>query len=215
MPPFRDPSPVYGMDPETAARLVEAYRRARFSGTEEGRREAARILEEIRSGKYLPPIDWGQPEPEPAETIQQPSIIAEPGDEPGPRIEVQLRPPTAPEPGPTPRPVIYSDPRRTALLQEIRTRTGAQRVRESQRQRSRTTRPSQPRTERPTRGGKEIVTPPPGAARTRTELERREAVQQVRFIPPQIGLRPPSYLSPDLIVELLPYPPKTGILRKR
>jgi hypothetical protein len=199
MPPFRDPSPVYGMDPETAAKLVEAYRRARFSGTEEGRREAARILEEIRSGKYLPPIDWGQPEP--AETIQQPSIIAEPRDEPGPRIEVQLRPPTAPEPGPTPRPVIYSDPRRTALLQEIRTRTGAQRVRESQR--SRTTRPLQPRTERPTRGGKEIVTPPPGAARTRTELERRAAVQQVRFIPPQIGVRPPSQISPDLIRALL------------
>jgi hypothetical protein len=204
MPPFRDPSPVYGMDPETAARLVEAYRRARFSGTEEGRREAERILEEIRSGKYLPPIDWGQPEPEPAETIQQPSIIAEPGDEPGPRIEVQLRPPTAPEPGPTPRPVIYSDPRRTALLQEIRTRTGAQRVRESQRQRSRTTRPSQPRTERPTRGGKEIVTPPPGAARTRTELERRAAVQQVRRITPRIDLPPLYYFFPDFVTPVMP-----------
>ena len=192
MPPFRDTSPVYGMDPETAARLVEAYRRARFSGTEEGRRQAERILEEIRSGRYLPPIDWGQPEPEPkpAETIQQPSIIAEPGDEPGPRIEVQLRPPTTPEPGPTPRPVIYSDPKRTALLQEIRARRGAQRVRESQKPRPR--RSAQPR-------GKEIITPPPGMGRTRAELERRAAVQQVRFIPPLIGIRPPSYISPDFI----------------
>ena len=201
MPPFRDPSPVYGMDPETAARLVEAYRRARFSGTEEGRREAARILEEIRSGKYLPPIDWGQPEPEPEGTqtgVLQTDILA-------PAVTPSSQPTGLPQPvspGPTPRPVIYSDPRRTALLQEIRTRTGAQRVRESQRQKPRTTRPSQPRTERPTRGGKEIVTPPPGAARTRTELERRAAVQQVRFIPPQIGVRPPSQLSPDLIRAL-------------
>jgi hypothetical protein len=108
--------------------------------------------------------------------------------------------------GPTPKPVIYSDPRRTALLQEIRTRTGAQRVRESQK--SRTTRPSQTsrptlQDKGPTRSGKEVVTPPPGAARTRTELERREAVQQVRFIPPQIGHRPPSHLSPDFIRVLL------------
>jgi len=204
MPPFRDPSPVYGMDPETAARLVEAYRRARFSGTEEGRREAARILEEIRSGKYLPPIDWGQPEPEVTSTDSQPSEaltgilqtdILAPAAAPSSQPTGLPRPVS---PGPTPRPVIYSDPRRTALLQEVRTRTGAQRVRESQK--PRTTRP--PRTERPTRGGKEIVTPPPGAARTRTELERRAAVQQVRFIPPQIGTRPPSQLSPNLIRAL-------------
>jgi hypothetical protein len=209
MPPFRDPSPVYGMDPETAAKLVEAYRRARFSGTEEGRREAARILEEIRSGKYLPPIDWGQPEPEATPTDSQ---LPEPltgvlqTDILAPAVGPTSQPTNLPQPvspGPTPRPVIYSDPRRTALLQEIRTRTGAQRVRESQRQRSRTTRPSQPRTERPARGGKEIVTPPPGAARTRAELERREAVRQVRFIPPQIGLRPPSQISPDIIKVLL------------
>jgi hypothetical protein len=206
MPPFRDPSPVYGMDPETATRLVEAYRRARFSGTEEGRQEAARLLEEIRSGKYLLPVDWGQPEPVPEETptdsqltdILQTDILA-------PAAAPASQPTGLPQPvspGPTPRPVIYSDPRRTALLQEIRTRTGARRVRESQR--SRSVKPAQPKTEgAPRRGGKEIVTPPPGAARTRTELERRAAVQQVRFIPPQIGNRPPSYLSPDLIRVLL------------
>ena len=187
------------MDPETAARLVEAYRRARFSGTEEGRREAARLLEEIRSGKYLPPIDWGQPEPEPEVTPPEPTTGILQTDILAPAAAPSPQPTGLPQPvspGPTPRPVIYSDPRRTALLQEIRARKGAQRVRESQK--SRTTRP--PRTEKPKpRGGKEIVTPPPGAARTRTELERREAVRQVRFIPPQIGVRPPSQISPDLI----------------
>jgi hypothetical protein len=209
MPPFRDPSPVYGMDPETAARLVEAYRQARFSGTEEGRREAARLLEEIRSGKYLPPIDWGQPEPVPEGTqidSQLPTALTDilQTDILAPAVVPSSQPTGLPQPvspGPTPRPVIYSDPRRTALLQEIRTRTGAQRVRESQR--SRAVRSAQSKTDRAPRGGKEIVTPPPGAARTRTELERREAVQQVRFIPPQIGNRPPSYLSPDLIKVLL------------
>lgn len=202
MPPFRDTSPVYGMDPETTARLVEAYRRARFSGTEEGRREAARILEEIRSGKYLPPIDWGQSEPVPEGTpadSQLPEALAGvlQTDILAPAAAPSSQPTGLPQPvspGPTPRPVIYSDPRRTALLQEIRARKGAQRVRESQKPRPR--RSAQPR-------GKEIVTPPPGTARTRTELERRAAVQQVRFIPPLIGIRPPSYISPDIIRILL------------
>lgn len=209
MPPFRDTSPVYGVDPETAARLVEAYRRARFSGTEEGRQEAARILEEIRSGKYLPPIDWGQPEPETKGTLTDSQLPESPAgilqtDILGPAAAPSSQPTGLPQPvspGPTPRPVIYSDPRRTSLLQDIRVRTGAQRVRESQK--SRPARPAQPGTKEVSRGGKEIVTPPPGAARTRTELERRAAVQQVRFIPPRIGIRPPSQLSPDLIKALL------------
>jgi len=203
MPPFRDPSPVYGMDPETAARLVEAYRRARFSGTEEGLREAARILEEIRSGKYLPPIDWGQPEQEETPTPEATTDILR-TDILAPAVTPAPQPTSLPQPampGPTPRPVIYSDPKRTALLQEVRTRTGAQRVRASQG--SRAARLAQPGTKEASRSGKEVVTPPPGAARTRTELERREAVRQVRFIPPQIGVRPPSQILLDRIRALL------------
>jgi len=197
MPPFRDTSPVYGMDPETAARLVEAYRRARFSGTEEGRREAARILEEIRSGKYLPPIDWGQSEPVPEGTpadsqLLQTDILA-------PAVAPSSQPTGLPQPvspGPTPRPVIYSDPRRTALLQEIRARKGTQRVIESQK-------PRPNRSVKP-RGSKRIVTPPPGTARTRTELERREAVQQVRRIAPRIDIPAIFNLFPDFVTTFMP-----------
>jgi len=119
-------SPVYGMDPETARRLVEAYRKARFSGTEQGLEEAQRILQEIRSGRYLPPL--------PEETEQATREFFLPGGgetilEPETHDEENLltrfswpektalveEPPITP----TPRPVRYSLPERTALTEPV------------------------------------------------------------------------------------------------
>ena len=119
MPPF---SPVYGMDPETARRLVEAYRKARFSGTEQGLEEAQRILQEIRSGRYLPPLPEETEQatrefflPGGGETILEP----ETHDEENLLTRFSLPEKTAlvEEPPITPVPTRYSLPERTSLTE--------------------------------------------------------------------------------------------------
>lgn len=132
---------IPGLDPDTARRLVDAYREARFSGTPEGRKRAEEILAEIRAGRYLKPIDWEtlvaeerkrlypdeasppaqppEPEPEPptyrsllgAEDLAPPPVRADATD---------LVPPSITEaPSPTPRPIPARVPERATPAAEV------------------------------------------------------------------------------------------------
>jgi hypothetical protein len=115
---------IPGLDPDTARRLVDAYREARFSGTPEGRKRADEILAEIRAGRYLKPIDWealvaeerkrlypdeasppAQP-PEPEPPMYRSILGAEDLTPPPARPDTDLASPSVTgAPSPTPRPI--------------------------------------------------------------------------------------------------------------